>query len=196
MGFSELPRMNIPIGRFSKMTRLSLKALRLYGEIGLLSPAYVDPSSGYRYYSLDQAGRAEAIRLLRSVDMPLDEIRVLLDSESESAVSQQLQAHRTRLEAQISAQRLMLANLDSILESKSKLTDRDVFLAESDVHWAASVRKRTTLRQIKDDVQSAFSTIGFLAQEDNRLALRSTNACLSRRHRCRSQRGCRSVYSS
>ena len=35
----------VPIGRFSKMTRLSAKALRLYDEIGLLPPAHVDPSS-------------------------------------------------------------------------------------------------------------------------------------------------------
>ncbi|CAN5921022.1 hypothetical protein BH23ACT10_BH23ACT10_12910 [soil metagenome] len=38
----------VPIGRFSKMTRLSVKALRLYDELGLLDPAWVDPSSGYR----------------------------------------------------------------------------------------------------------------------------------------------------
>jgi len=38
----------VPIGRFSKMTRLSVKALRLYDENGLLPPAHVDPSSGYR----------------------------------------------------------------------------------------------------------------------------------------------------
>jgi len=60
----------VPIGRFSKMTRLSVTALRLYDEIGLLTPARVDASSGYRYYELGHAGRAEAVMILRSVDMP------------------------------------------------------------------------------------------------------------------------------
>ncbi|MEX1271244.1 MAG: MerR family DNA-binding transcriptional regulator, partial [Acidimicrobiia bacterium] len=49
----------VPIGRFSRMSRLSIKALRLYDEQGLLRPARVDPSSGYRYYRLAQAKRAE-----------------------------------------------------------------------------------------------------------------------------------------
>ena len=64
----------VPIGRFSRMTRLSIKALRLYDGLGLLTPAWVDPSSSYRYYRLGQANRAEAIRVLRQVDMPLEEI--------------------------------------------------------------------------------------------------------------------------
>lgn len=44
----------VTIGRFSKMTRLSVKALRLYDEIGLLVLADVDASSGYRYYVYHQ----------------------------------------------------------------------------------------------------------------------------------------------
>lgn len=71
----------VPIGRFAKVTRLSIKALRHYDEIGLLPPAEVDPSSGYRYYRLTQANHAEAIRLLRSLDMPLEEIRSVLEAE-------------------------------------------------------------------------------------------------------------------
>jgi DNA-binding transcriptional MerR regulator len=63
------------------MTRLSVKALRLYDEIGLLAPAYVDPASGYRYYDLGQANKAEAVRILRSVDMPLEEIHEILETE-------------------------------------------------------------------------------------------------------------------
>ena len=39
-----------PIGRFSRITRLSVKALRHHDAIGLLEPDEVDPSSGYRYY--------------------------------------------------------------------------------------------------------------------------------------------------
>jgi DNA-binding transcriptional MerR regulator len=41
-----------PIGRLSEMRRSSVKALRLYDEIGLLAPVRIDPSSGYRYYHL------------------------------------------------------------------------------------------------------------------------------------------------
>ncbi len=42
------------IGAFAERTRLSPKALRLYGQLGLLPPARTDPGSGYRFYSEDQ----------------------------------------------------------------------------------------------------------------------------------------------
>ena len=64
----------IPIGRFSRMTRLSVKALRLYDEIGLLPPAQRRPVFRIQYYDLGQANRAAAARILRVVEIPLDEI--------------------------------------------------------------------------------------------------------------------------
>ena len=54
----------IPIGRFSRLTRLSVKALRLYDEMGILPPAHVDGDTGYRYYSWRQVDRATLIGLL------------------------------------------------------------------------------------------------------------------------------------
>jgi DNA-binding transcriptional MerR regulator len=42
------------VGEFASASRLSQKALRLYGEKGLLPPTWVDPASGYRYYTLEQ----------------------------------------------------------------------------------------------------------------------------------------------
>lgn len=40
----------LSIGVFSRRSRLSLKALRLYDRLGLLTPACVDRDSGYRRY--------------------------------------------------------------------------------------------------------------------------------------------------
>ena len=84
----------LPIGRFSKATRLSVKALRHYDELGLLRPAFVDPSSGYRYYRPAQANQAEAIRILRSLEMPLEEIAALLAEAGGEPVAKRLAAHR------------------------------------------------------------------------------------------------------
>jgi len=89
----------LPIGRFAKATRLSVKALRHYDELGLLRPAHVDPSSGYRYYRPAQANQAEAIRILRSVEMPLEEIAALLAEPGGEPVAKRLALHRERLEA-------------------------------------------------------------------------------------------------
>ncbi|HET8968733.1 MAG TPA: MerR family transcriptional regulator [Gaiellaceae bacterium] len=76
----------IPIGQFAAASRLSLKALRLYDENGLLPPAEVDPETGYRSYRLDQLRSATLIGLLRGAGMPLVEIRRVLDDPSSSRI--------------------------------------------------------------------------------------------------------------
>ena len=69
----------LTIGEFSGCTRLSAKALRLYEQLGLLIPAAVDPSTGYRQYGEAQVARAKNIALLRRVDMPLAVIAEVID---------------------------------------------------------------------------------------------------------------------
>ena len=47
----------VTIGDFSRMTHLSVKALRHYHDVGLLEPAQVDTASGYRLYQASQVCR-------------------------------------------------------------------------------------------------------------------------------------------
>ena len=68
----------ISIGEFAALTRLSIKALRLYDDNGLLTPAHVDPVSSYRYYRRNQRNRAILIGDLRRVDVPLALIAQIL----------------------------------------------------------------------------------------------------------------------
>jgi DNA-binding transcriptional MerR regulator len=68
----------MPIGTFAIASHLSLKALRLYDQLGLLKPSYVDQDSGYRYYHADQLHIARQIRMLRQMEMPLATIRQML----------------------------------------------------------------------------------------------------------------------
>lgn len=68
----------LSIGEFSERTRLSPKALRLYGELGLVVPARVDPGSGYRLYEEEQVEHARLVGLLRRLDMPLAKIGEVL----------------------------------------------------------------------------------------------------------------------
>lgn len=62
------------IGTIGKMFHLSVSSLRHYEAIGLLTPEYIDPESGYRYYSTRQFEVLNTIRYLRALDMPLQEI--------------------------------------------------------------------------------------------------------------------------
>ena len=68
----------LSIGAFANLTRLSIKALRLYDQLGLLQPQWVDPQSGYRFYGVEQLASARMIRNMREMDMPLATIRQVL----------------------------------------------------------------------------------------------------------------------
>lgn len=76
-----MPVDQIPIGKFSFMTRLSQKALRLYDSKGLLVPQAKDPFTGYRYYTVSQLEQGMKIKTLSYLGFSLDEIAVLLDAE-------------------------------------------------------------------------------------------------------------------
>ncbi|MDO5422689.1 MAG: MerR family DNA-binding transcriptional regulator [Eubacteriales bacterium] len=61
----------LSIGELSKITGVHIKALRYYDRLGILTPAYVDPDSGYRYYSFCQKAVVDAIQFCVDLDIPL-----------------------------------------------------------------------------------------------------------------------------
>jgi DNA-binding transcriptional MerR regulator len=88
------------IGEFSRITGLTVKALRFYHECGLLQPATVDPGSGYRYYAPAQVERARVIAQLRELDFTLEEIGALLAGEHDSPkLLERLEAKHKHLES-------------------------------------------------------------------------------------------------
>ncbi|WP_354698611.1 Multidrug-efflux transporter 1 regulator [Paraconexibacter sp. AEG42_29] len=90
----------LSIGRFARLTRLSVRQLRRYDELQLLAPAVVDPDTGYRFYHRRQARTAATVALLRELDVPLATVRELLVAEPEAA-SALLQAERDRRAAEL-----------------------------------------------------------------------------------------------
>jgi effector-binding domain-containing protein len=150
----------IPIGRFSKMTRLSIKALRRYDGLGLLVPAVVDPSSSYRYYTYWQANRAEAIRILRRLDMPLEQIRELLESEDAQVAAKLLQLHRGRLEDELERHRRKLAFIERLIERDESVMPYEVRVKDVPAQHVAAIRRTTTLETIGQDIAESFTRIG------------------------------------
>ena len=86
----------LSIGRFGRLTGLSIGALRHYHELGLLEPALIDPSSSYRYYGATQIRDAMLIGRLRELDLGLPEIRAVLGADPDARRAL-LAAHRSRL---------------------------------------------------------------------------------------------------
>jgi DNA-binding transcriptional MerR regulator len=77
----------ISIGEFARRSRLSLKALRLYDERGVLVPARVDQASGYRYYGTAQLEEARLVVMLRQLQLPLAAIKELLACDPADAAA-------------------------------------------------------------------------------------------------------------
>jgi effector-binding domain-containing protein len=77
----------IPIGRFSLITHLTQKALRLYDKKGLLVLGAKDRITGYRYYTIAQIERAVRIRRLSTLGFSLDEIGRILDADGATAAA-------------------------------------------------------------------------------------------------------------
>lgn len=72
----------VSIGRFAQLARLTPRALGLYDELGLLTPALVEPTNGYRLYRLEQVATAQMIRRLRDPGVPLEDIRVYAEAQT------------------------------------------------------------------------------------------------------------------
>lgn len=149
----------VPIGRFSRMTRLSVKALRHYAELRLLEPSWIDPASGYRYYRPGQANRAEAIRILRNVDLPLDEIQEVLADDDPEMVGKRLHMHRERLQARLADQERMLRYLEHLIEREEGIMPYEVSVKQVESQHVAAFRMHTNLSKIGHDVGVGFGTV-------------------------------------
>jgi DNA-binding transcriptional MerR regulator len=111
------------IGAFAMLTGLSVDALRHYDEIGLLSPAEVDAATSYRRYRLEQVPPARRIRLLRAVELPIDEIRAIVDAGDEPTRAA-LRAHRARLEEQHRSLNDVIERVDDYIENGVRMQSK------------------------------------------------------------------------
>jgi DNA-binding transcriptional MerR regulator/effector-binding domain-containing protein len=91
------------IGAFARASTLSVKALRVYHESGLLVPSVIDPQTGYRAYSPAQLTDAAIIRLLREVGVSLADIRAVLDARDLGLVRKVLAGQAERYQAGLDA---------------------------------------------------------------------------------------------
>jgi DNA-binding transcriptional MerR regulator len=158
----------LPIGRFSQVTRLSIRMLRHYDEVGLLKPALVDPDSGYRYYSPAQAADAEKIRLLRSLEMPLEEIGELLGASPEE-LQAHLHGHKLRLEARLAQYRQAITALEHL--SSRQLSSYTVGLRLEVAQAVLSKHCRSNLETMKAELNTIFGELfAVLGRQNLRLA--------------------------
>ena len=105
------------ISEFSKICGLSIKALQLYHEKGILIPSHVDESSGYRLYDETRTDKARVIMHLREMEISIEDMtEIFRDYDDDSDVFAYLQKQGQDLQNRLSTERYIVKVLNQIIE--------------------------------------------------------------------------------
>jgi DNA-binding transcriptional MerR regulator len=148
----------LTIGQFSRMCWLSVKTLRLYDEVGLLHPTHVDVATNYRYYRPEQAPVARAAAILRSLDMPLAEIKDVVTESDPDKVRARLDAHRAVLRQRIERHRDMLSRVEAFIRRGAVMT-YDIVIKELEPVDVVGLTLRTSPEAISTDAAAAYARL-------------------------------------
>ena len=165
----------LKIGEFSKLSRISIRMLRYYDEMGLLVPETIDHFTGYRYYSEAQLFTAGRITALKDMGFKLcDTVELLKRWEDRELLEQRLLVQReaAQLQAEEAARRLRL--LDTALERlrKEEPMKYDVTIKTIPERQVASVRQIIPCYEREGDLWS------ILMQETAGMHIQDGDPCL------------------
>lgn len=159
------------IGEFAAATWLSAKALRLYDEKGLLSPAVVDPDSGYRRYHPEQIRTARLVTMLRRIDMPLDLVAEVLANDPDDR-AELIRGYRED-DARRAAQRQSLAqyletavaggDLDG--EGQPGISAFEAGMRTVDEHAILTSTRHTSAKDLPEVIRDMATHLSGLARE-------------------------------
>lgn len=132
------------IGDFSRLTQVTVKALRHYDRLGLLKPDYIDPESGYRYYTSGQAPRLHRILALKDLGFSLEQVGQLIDADlSPMQLRGMLVQKQTEVRGVIAAEQTRLERIEERLrqiEQGPLVARYDVTVKRVPAQRVASIR--------------------------------------------------------
>ncbi|MEU9508465.1 MerR family transcriptional regulator [Micromonospora sp. NPDC048170] len=120
------------IGELARASGLTVSALRFYDSAGVLTPALVDPATGYRWYTGDQVAPARLVAGLRRVGMPVAEIAAALRCEP-AQVHRLLDAHLRRLEDGLADARRELSRIRTLIDPEEHPMTTRIHLSHIDL---------------------------------------------------------------
>jgi DNA-binding transcriptional MerR regulator len=133
------------IGEFSKLSRVSVRMLRHYDQLGLLTPSQTDRFTGYRYYSAEQLPRLNRILALRDLGFSLEQIAGMLDEGlSAEQLLGMLKLKRAEVEEQMKLEQGRLARLEGRIRQMSEAPNYgayDVIVRDIEPELAATYRE-------------------------------------------------------
>jgi DNA-binding transcriptional MerR regulator len=154
----------LPIGAFADAAQLSLKALRLYDQLGILTPSYVDPDSGYRYYHAQQLHRARLIRMLRQIDLPLATIRRVLAAAPAEA-QQLVLEHCAMLEQRAEQARRAVQDLMAFIRQEEPTMALEVTVRTVAPQPIISISKRVKVDQLDEHIRDSLKALYTLVEK-------------------------------
>lgn len=121
------------ISELAREFQIPMSTLRFYHRSGLFVPAYRDESNGYHYYSADQVSSLDLLTLLRELDMPINDIRDILNTSRQgSDVVERLTLHRKTLQRQIENLTYQMEKIQNIESAYARYTS--LVVNEGEIH--------------------------------------------------------------
>jgi DNA-binding transcriptional MerR regulator len=129
-------------GEFSHIARVTKRLLHFYDEIGLLKPAYVDPETGYRYYSANQLPRLNRILALKDLGLSLDHIAAMLQADvSDEEIHGMLLMKKAELEHTVQEDLRRLRGIEARIKQNQMADDAlDVVIKSIPAQLYLSIR--------------------------------------------------------
>ena len=133
------------IGEFSRLSRVSVRMLRHYDQLGLLAPSQTDALTGYRYYSANQLPRLNRIIALRDLGFSLEQIAGILDDDlSPEQLLGMLKLKRAEVEEHMKLEQQRLSRLEVRIRQMSESPAQgtyDVIVRDIEPELAATYRE-------------------------------------------------------
>ncbi|AIQ63980.1 transcriptional regulator [Paenibacillus stellifer] len=160
------------IGEFSQLTRVSVRMLRHYDEIGLLQPQEVNASTGYRMYSADQIQVMNRIHLLKELGFSLSEIKGLMNNIGDSGMLLALLENRKRsVKESIEHEKNKLQRIETLI----KRMEREGYALSQEI----SIKSIPAYRMLSlRDVIAQYNEEGKLWDELNRFVAEQRIKCV------------------
>jgi DNA-binding transcriptional MerR regulator len=148
------------IGEFSRLSRVSVRMLRYYDQLGLLTPSETDPFTGYRYYSAAQLPRLNRILALRDLGFSLEQVAGILEEDlSLDQLLGMLKLKRAEVEEQMKAEQQKLQRLEVRIRQMREAPAQgnyDVILRDIEPALAATYRE---VAEDDDRIQQMFDML-------------------------------------
>lgn len=157
----------LSIGAFASMTRLSIKALRLYDQLDLLQPRHVDPQTGYRFYGIDQLSSARMIRNMREMDMPLATIRQVLAAltSSPAQAEELMQEYADMRERQVKQIRVQVQQFIQQIRQEQNPMSLEVNVKQLAPQRVLSVTHHIKVNKLDDTIRESLDAMDGILKE-------------------------------